>query len=124
LQASMENSAENVAFSVRTIIDEPYEVRGVVNKDIKAMVTLDKVIGPGMRGSSKWNAPSLENDEIVITPKLVANLENSLTNGSVSLESDATLLKEFITVLDQHGPEEVESFWKEEVEPGYYNWTG
>lgn len=62
---SMKNSMENTCFSVRSFTDD-YVRNGMVQKVIKEVVTWDLVNEPGIAQATKYNAPTLESDSLII----------------------------------------------------------
>jgi hypothetical protein len=59
LEKQLNNPEENVAFSIRCF-SLPHRVGGRVIKEMKHVVTFDKVTEPGIEWATKYNAPSLE----------------------------------------------------------------
>lgn len=68
LQKSLENTKENVCFSIRSFTENSYQ-RGRVNKIIKTIVTFDYVNEPGIHIAEKFKAPSLESFEDLAVSK-------------------------------------------------------
>lgn len=56
---SLANREENVAYSVRSIVD-PVPVRGVLHKRVHTIVTWDQPNEPGISMATKFNTPSME----------------------------------------------------------------
>lgn len=56
---SMENPAENVAFSVRGITNN-YRRNGRIERVFEEIITWDRVVEPGIAIATKYNSPALE----------------------------------------------------------------
>lgn len=90
LEKQLSNPNENVCFSIRSLTDDN-NVGGVIQKEIKTIVTFDCVNEPGMANAKKWFAPSLEClDEMVIRPAhLKVVVDNTRRGGMESTRAMA-----------------------------------
>jgi hypothetical protein len=61
----MDNKMENTCFSVRSFTDD-YVSGGMVKKVVKEVITWDLVNEPGISVATKYNAPTLESESLVI----------------------------------------------------------
>lgn len=91
LQASLDNAAENVCFSIRSITNDRYE-GGRYTKLLRAIYTWDYVNEPGMSVAKKWRAPGLETlQEVLMDDVAMRGVARSLKkSGPGSMESDGT----------------------------------
>ena len=76
LQQQLDNSKENVCFSIRSFTENTYR-GGRTNKVIKTIVTFDYVNEPGIHIAEKYKSPSLESltDVVVSQPQMEKALD-------------------------------------------------
>jgi hypothetical protein len=88
LQASLDNPAENVCFSIRSITTDRYE-NGRYNKYLRAIYTWDYVNEPGMNVAKKWRSPALEQlQEVIMDAPAMRAVARSLgSRACVGMES-------------------------------------
>lgn len=60
LKESLENPDENVCFSVRSLTNDQMGANGILQKNIKTIVTWDWVVEPGISVANKYSSPALE----------------------------------------------------------------
>ena len=86
LHASLENTEENVAFSIRSLTDN-HRRNGRVEKNIKNIVTWDYVNEPGISVANKFQTPTLESlgDEVLIQEAMLSKIASE--KSQVGLES-------------------------------------
>jgi hypothetical protein len=92
LKESLENEDENVCFSVRSLTNDHMAPNGVLQKNIKTIVTWDWVVEPGISVANKYSSPALEafNDLDFNEAQLRSVQENQGTSG-LSMESHGGL---------------------------------
>lgn len=113
LQKQIDNSRENVCFSIRSFTEDYYS-KGIRNRDIKQIVTFDYVNEPGILYAEKYRSPSLESlEETMFTQ---TNIQKAIDRQTLRLafgQESSVLSKEDL----------FESFgWKTKQEPGYMKW--
>lgn len=102
LKERLENSAENVCFSIRSLTDDVW-VGATLIKKIKLVITFDCVLEPGIGIARKWFAPGLEalSDAVTITRDLLANLVSDRMHSGLGAEDDTTAsLESLIKSID------------------------
>lgn len=88
LRREFENPKENVCFSIRSFTNDVL-VGGVVHRNIKKVVTFDKVTEPGMHVAEKFKSAALEGYEdngsgvLVRGTELVDTAGHKFTRGTV-----------------------------------------
>lgn len=96
LKESLDNPSENVCFSIRSITQDCMQ-GGVVQKNLKTIVTWDYVNEPGLSVAKKWHSPALESyDEHLLVPAHLAALRNEQRQNSISLESNGGVSAESV----------------------------
>lgn len=94
LKASLDNTDENVCFSVRCLTENQL-IAGVRNKHMRVLVTYDFVNEPGISIANKYQAPSLEAyDETAFLPTTISEAMIAASVSSVSVESGALMRKD------------------------------
>ncbi len=91
LKEALENPHENVCFSVRSFTNDTM-ANGVVQKNIKTIVTWDWVTEPGISVATKYNSPALESfNETVFTPEHLGAVEAAQEELGVGVESGSNV---------------------------------
>lgn len=90
LKEALENSSENVCFSIRALADEGY-VHGKRIRVIKEVIAIDLVNEGGILVASKWDSPateSVDNGEAMrITEQLISRMQKESTGSLIATES-------------------------------------
>lgn len=88
LKEALENPHENVCFSVRSLTNDKRSMTGILQKNIKTIITWDWVTEPGISKATKYNNPSLESmAETIVTPEHLCAVEEQAQDRGVSMES-------------------------------------
>lgn len=91
LEKQLNNPNENVCFSIRSLTDDK-NIGGVIQKEIKTVVTFDNVNEPGMANAKKWFAPSLESlDETVFRPSHLRVVVDNTKRGGMESARDMAI---------------------------------
>lgn len=100
LKDALENSKQNIAFSVRGLTDN-LNRNGRVERILTEIVTWDCVLEPGIKIANKWNSPVLEDlsDTIVVKEKLLKVAKEELNNKFAN-ENTKDMLKNLVKVFD------------------------
>lgn len=106
LRESLENSDENVCFSIRAFTDDKVEGR-VKKRILKTVVTFDHVLEPGMSVAEKYKAPALES--FIDTSFSRATLEAALNvkHGEMAMESGNSSAADLFVAMGWHLPKGV-----------------
>lgn len=96
LEESINNTQENVAFSIRGITENKY-VNGRVERALTQIITWDRVVEPGIKIATKWNSPVLEeiSSTSIDKQKLIQIAKNSELS-SLATESDRAVYREVV----------------------------
>lgn len=88
LKESLENPDENVCFSVRSLTNDHMGPNGILQKNIKTIVTWDWVVEPGISVANKYASPALESfDDISFGPAHLRSLQDQQQEVGYSMES-------------------------------------
>lgn len=89
LKEALDNNAENVCFSVRSLTDDVEDMRGQRIKHMKELVTWDWVMEPGINIANKFMHPSLESlmPDVVFTESHLREVSAMQQRSGVSMES-------------------------------------
>lgn len=100
LRESLENPAENVAFSVRSLTRD-IRLAGILQKHMTTLITYDKVIEPGIAIATKYDNPALESmdTEVQFRESDFDAAGQLIEESGVSMESGLDI----ITVMDEQG---------------------
>lgn len=84
LRESIDNPDENVAFSLRSLVEQGLE-NGVVQKHIKTLITYDYVNEPGISIANKYQSPGLESieEECPITLPVLESIQSDATKSGL-----------------------------------------
>lgn len=92
LREALENRHENVCFSVRSLTRDHIKTSGVLQKDIKTIVTWDWVTEPGIEHAQRWKSPSLEAfNDMEFNDRHLEAIEQSSGRMAVGMESSVDL---------------------------------
>lgn len=98
LAEALENTNQNVCFSIRGVTDN-YLERGKVYRVLKSIITWDWVNEPGISSSTKWATPVLEDiTNIHLTKNKLLNIFNSPIE--LATESNIIPIKETLELFD------------------------
>lgn len=100
---SIANNMENTCFSVRSFTDD-YVRGGMVQKVIKEIVTWDLVNESGIACATKYNAPTLESESLIVQKSEMDRAFNGVTPG-IGMESSALDISALYRSLGWQSPE-------------------
>lgn len=104
LEKSLENKNENVCFSIRSFTKDYYD-RGIEVRELKNIVTFDRVLEPGLAIANKYSCPSLESiTENLITENQLTRIIKNDTINNVATESSKLIAKETMEALGWNLP--------------------
>lgn len=88
LKEALENEDENVCFSVRSLTNDHMSSTGVLQKNIKTIVTWDWVNEPGISVATKYSSPALESfNEVDFNEDQLRSVQEHQTGLGYSMES-------------------------------------
>ena len=100
---SMNNNLENTCFSVRSFTDD-YVRNGMVQKIVKEIVTWDLVNESGIMQATKYHAPTLESESMIIQ-KSELDRAFSGTSAGLGMESGAMDITNLYSLMGWNKPE-------------------
>lgn len=90
LKEAFENPDENVCFSLRSLTNDFVQPNGVLQKNIKTIVTFDWVTEGGIWNAQKYKSPSLESfDEVSFNKEQLMSVKEAHKKGNVSVEHNS-----------------------------------
>ena len=99
LKEALENSSENVCFSIRALADEGY-IQGKRIRVLKEVIAIDLVNEGGILVASKWDSPATESadngETMRITEQLIQRIQKDVTQSAMATESSREAV-EFIS---------------------------
>lgn len=98
LKAAIENTDENVCFSIRSL-SRDYVQRGQVYKVIQQIIGWDWVTEPGIAMATQWSAPSLETLQEEIVTKRDVEKMLKVRPASVAFEDNLVIAQETLQVF-------------------------
>lgn len=107
LKDAIENNAENVCFSIRSLADEVME-RGKLIRSLKELITIDFVNEGGILVASKWDSPATESIHATpVVEKVLREFVSKSKGKAFALESSLTAQ----LILDRHFPQQTKSVY-------------
>ena len=114
LERAFNNPKESVAFSVRGLTNDYYD-RGQTVRELRQVVTFDKVNEPGLHIATKYSSPTLESlDEYSVSKNEFMKSINSKSVASLATESSIALGNDIVNAFGWDLPKG--------VTPAYSNW--
>lgn len=106
LESLFQNPKANVCFSIRSLTDDK-PIRGVMNKEVRTIITWDSVIEPGIAMANKWDCPSLESfaedGQLIVTRDMLDILKARHEQVGMGIE-DGGLFDQIIVDLGSRKP--------------------
>lgn len=92
LKEALENRHENVCFSIRSLTNDYTRRDGILQKELKTVVTWDWVTEPGIEYAQRWNSPALESlGEVEFVAEHLSKIEEESARHEVAVESAVDL---------------------------------
>jgi hypothetical protein len=110
LAQSLENSDENVCFSIRAFTDDKMEGR-VKKRILKTIVTFDHVLEPGMAVAEKYKSPALESFIDRDIPRAALEDAFARKEGAFAMESGNASAAELFHAFGWHLPQGATPVW-------------
>jgi hypothetical protein len=99
LANSLNNSSENVCFSIRALTKDYYE-KGQTFRVLQQIICFDAVTEPGINIANKWDTPSLESlENCIISKNSIEKIVYS-KNNTVAIESNRELAIECLKAFN------------------------
>ncbi len=99
LKEALENSKENVCFSIRALTKD-YYLKGINHRVLLNIVSWDYVTEPGISVANKWDSPALESiSDMYVSERSISNIVNS--KELVAMESDKAVAIETLALFKQ-----------------------
>lgn len=95
LRSSLNNPDENVAFSLRSLVEQGME-NGIIQKHIRTLITYDYVNEGGISVANKYQSPGLEkiSDEWPVTKPVFETIEKeAIEMGMEGFKRDIAIIK-------------------------------
>ena len=95
MRSSLNNPDENVAFSLRSLVEQGME-HGIIQKHIRTLITYDYVNEGGISIANKYKSPGLEkiSDECPITKPVFETIEKeAIDMGMENFKKDIAIIK-------------------------------